>query len=651
MPYGRPVSRRRRRRFQGTDPASVMVAAKCETNEMAPRASTGSETSASPHDAHRHHHRQRAVSSATMVPVAVPSPELLRAGHKAGVWPLRERLILASALLDTDNQQLTWPPISRRLAKFTPPASCGFVRPPTWCSARACAKQYSLLLDSAEMFRKQQVDVERSAEEGRVVFQAPSDVAAATATVGLSLAEFIVKRLTVERVEELRSQIISARHKYRLFKEMLAKVESGELDNCMDILWASIQCQHEDHSTSGSAELAVDTPPEVAEFVRELNSWTDPFDVPHSVWTVSGGSGAALRSVPSIAKVTTPKKMPLVASKPKSPPERRPSDSSRNSTAEAAEGEGECDASGERTSTPSTSVMSESDLDYGEDALKAESIDSGRLEEKEEEESTIPLSSRGGSPKTQPKVTNSPDFQSSPTAALFPPRLDEETSEEWKEPKAEGDIQEEENIHEEEKKREAEKEGSFQPRSLRLRLSRQDDGNLSVVPETTSSSAAVAPTPPTSPLRLRLSLVPPKVMRDQWPVEILEEAFPDIKIEQFHSPRKRLRSSGRITDTDLYEATKSILTAAEKRTCAVASGEKLTQRKKVFVHSVLSQLAGAVYTTPASSLQQDGVVISVDVARAVYARITSILQRFTIESSLKIEKSAKSGSRRSSRKK
>lgn len=84
----------------------------------------------------------------------------------------------------------------------------------------------------------------------------------------------------------------------------------------------------------------------------------------------------------------------------------------------------------------------------------------------------------------------------------------------------------------------------------------------------------------------------------------------------------------RINDSELYEAAKSILTAAEKQACALASGESSTQRKKVFVHSVLSQLARAVYTTPSSSLQQDGVVITVDVARAVYARITSILQRF-----------------------
>lgn len=135
-------------------------------------------------------------------------------------------------------------------------------------------------------------------------------------------------------------------------------------------------------------------------------------------------------------------------------------------------------------------------------------------------------------------------------AVLSPPRLDEEVSEDWKEPKTESDIQEQEEKKEEEeeveeKKEEEEKknEAAFQPRSLRLRLSRQDDGNLSVVPETTSSAPVVAPIPPTPPLRLRLSLAPTKALRGQWSVEILEEAFSDIKSEQFQPSRKRLRSS------------------------------------------------------------------------------------------------------------
>lgn len=158
MPYGRPVSRRRRRRFQADGPSvTSMLAARAvkrEAKEADAQPSTGSEGCTSPGDNSRRHHRKAGAAT-----VVVPSVALLRAGHQAGVWPLRERLLLASALLDTDNQQLTWPPISRRLAKFTPPSSCGFTRPQTWCSARACAKQYSLLLESAEIFRKQQVFV------------------------------------------------------------------------------------------------------------------------------------------------------------------------------------------------------------------------------------------------------------------------------------------------------------------------------------------------------------------------------------------------------------------------------------------------------------------------------------------------------------
>lgn len=131
-------------------------------------------------------------------------PDLLGPGFGAGVWPLRERLVLASALLDTDNQQLTWPVISRRLSKFTPPAGKrGYWRPKNWCAARPCAKQYSLLLESAELAKRQQ-----QAEQDKLPMTTlPSE--------GMSLAEMLVKRLTVERVEEIRQLIISTQHYHK----------------------------------------------------------------------------------------------------------------------------------------------------------------------------------------------------------------------------------------------------------------------------------------------------------------------------------------------------------------------------------------------------------------------------------------------------
>uniref|UniRef100_A0A5K3FD26 Bromo domain-containing protein n=1 Tax=Mesocestoides corti TaxID=53468 RepID=A0A5K3FD26_MESCO len=509
MPYGKPVSRRRRRRLQGSQTAdsSTMVAARRIARKAAAAASRASAAS-DPHQTPPHVPQHR--------PAPLASPALLCAGHRVGVWPLRERLVLATALLDADNQQLTWPTISRRLAKFTPPSGSKFTRPAAWCSARACAKQYALLLDSAEMSRKQQVDVEKSAEEGRVVFQAPGDVAAATGTVGLSLAELIVKRLTVERVEELRNQIVTAQQKYRLIKEKIAELESGSLDDHVDVLWSLLRQQEENPSTSTSSELSDNIPPVASEFLRELSGWTDPFDVPQSVWTVSGGNGTALRSVPSVSKVTgaatTPMKM-AGSNKTKSILERSPSASSRkridDSNVEADEG---C----EDGSTPSTSVMSESDLDYeeGEDAMKLE------VSRCINEEPPMPvLKANVSSPKLEAEVGFSNQSHQSPAAARSPSQVD-----------GEEDM--------------GSQKDSFQPRSLRLRLSRQQDGNLSVITDDTH----VRPPPASPSLRLRLSLSPvPSVTSQQpalkqWSTEILERAFPEANSKNALSSQKKNRS-------------------------------------------------------------------------------------------------------------
>lgn len=111
-------------------------------------------------------------------------------------------------------------------------------------------------------------------------------------------------------------------------------------------------------------------------------------------------------------------------------------------------------------------------------------------------------------------------------------------------------------------------EGDYQPRSLRLRLCRQDDGNLSVIdgkpqhPQVPSSqteaqripSPPPPPPPPTSKsLKLRLTLTPPKVTTEvekststTWASEILAAAFPETKAneeEELLPPKKKSRSS------------------------------------------------------------------------------------------------------------
>ena len=75
------------------------------------------------------------------------------------------------------------------------------------------------------------------------------------------------------------------------------------------------------------------------------------------------------------------------------------------------------EANEERALTSSTSVMSESDLEYGGNAVKAESIDSNKVEtsgepEETETESTMPLLTPGvDSPKIKPEFNGSFGFQ------------------------------------------------------------------------------------------------------------------------------------------------------------------------------------------------------------------------------------------------
>lgn len=122
----------------------------------------------------------------------VPSERLLGPGYGQGVWPLRERLALATALLDVDNQQGSWAATSRRMMCFSRPG-----RPSTWCSSKACAKQYALLLDSIELVKRQKMPGSDSQSSQ------------------LSLAERVVKRLSAERAEELRSRIRCGQRYYR----------------------------------------------------------------------------------------------------------------------------------------------------------------------------------------------------------------------------------------------------------------------------------------------------------------------------------------------------------------------------------------------------------------------------------------------------
>lgn len=253
---------------------------------------------------------------------AVPSPALLGPGCGPGVWPLRERLALASALLDTDNQQLTWPAISRRLGRLFP-ASSSAGRPATWCSARACARQYSLLLDSAELIKRSQAEAEHQASKTGAPAP-PATLFLGDAGGSLSLAETIAKRLTAERVDELRGLIVASQRQHKFLKDKLAELESGAVeDQMVERLWAAIQ-----RNCLADGKIMTDLPSkleegeaedeEVRDFLREVTCWPDPTSTPAAVWTCTYGPSRAgvatglpsvtkfVSSSPSVTTITTP---------------------------------------------------------------------------------------------------------------------------------------------------------------------------------------------------------------------------------------------------------------------------------------------------------------------------------------------------------
>ncbi|KAG5449956.1 hypothetical protein CSKR_109915 [Clonorchis sinensis] len=232
-----------------------------------------------------------------------PSEKLLGPGYGPGVWPLRERLALASALLDVDNQQASWQAIGKKLARFTT-----IDRPGDWCSARACAKQYALLLDSAELTRRQKSHNEIQATRVNILHSTQNPV-----TPGLSITERLVKRLTAERVEELRERIELGQKYYGFLKAMHTEIQEGLYDNHLEKLCevlniplssetdTTVSDTEESQISSGSRETrsrsasksstqAIDE--KIVEFAQSWSEVETMSQVPKSVWICPPGIAA-----------------------------------------------------------------------------------------------------------------------------------------------------------------------------------------------------------------------------------------------------------------------------------------------------------------------------------------------------------------------
>ncbi|KAK2489624.1 hypothetical protein MC885_008132 [Smutsia gigantea] len=126
-------------------------------------------------------------------------------------WSIREKLCLASSVMRSGDQN--WVSVSRAIKPFAEPG-----RPPDWFSQKHCASQYSELLETTETPKR------KRGEKGEVVE---------------TVEDVIVRKLTAERVEELKKLIKETQEKYRQLKRDAELIQAGHMDSRLDEL-----CNH-----------------------------------------------------------------------------------------------------------------------------------------------------------------------------------------------------------------------------------------------------------------------------------------------------------------------------------------------------------------------------------------------------------------------
>ncbi|XP_051257131.1 bromodomain-containing protein 8 isoform X1 [Dicentrarchus labrax] len=127
-------------------------------------------------------------------------------------WSVREKLCLATSVMKSGDQN--WVSVSRALKPF---AESG--RPPDWFSQKHCASKYSELLETTEAPKR------KRGEKGEVVE---------------TVEDVIVRRLTADRIDELKKLIIETQEKHRKLKREAELIQAGHLDSKLEELWEEI---------------------------------------------------------------------------------------------------------------------------------------------------------------------------------------------------------------------------------------------------------------------------------------------------------------------------------------------------------------------------------------------------------------------------
>ncbi|KAM9740449.1 bromodomain-containing protein 8 isoform 1-T1 [Menidia menidia] len=127
-------------------------------------------------------------------------------------WSVREKLCLASSVMRSGDQN--WVSVSRAIKPFSEPG-----RPPDWFSQKHCASQYSELLEATEAPKR------KRGEKGEVVE---------------TIEDVIVRRLTAERIEELKKLLRDTQEQYRKLKKEVDLIQTGHMDLQLKELWTEI---------------------------------------------------------------------------------------------------------------------------------------------------------------------------------------------------------------------------------------------------------------------------------------------------------------------------------------------------------------------------------------------------------------------------
>ncbi|XP_076862099.1 bromodomain-containing protein 8 isoform X4 [Brachyhypopomus gauderio] len=128
-------------------------------------------------------------------------------------WSVREKLCLASSVMRSGDQN--WVSVSRAIKPFSEPG-----RPPDWFSQKHCASQYSELLETTEAPKR------KRGEKGEVVE---------------TIEDVIVRRLTAERIDELKRLLKDTQEKYRKLKKEADLIQAGHMDSKLEELWGEIE--------------------------------------------------------------------------------------------------------------------------------------------------------------------------------------------------------------------------------------------------------------------------------------------------------------------------------------------------------------------------------------------------------------------------